>query len=57
MYQSFWLWLIVKNKKEKMMEHWKYKIGEITKTQSLEHKDRRFPSDRKKNYVRYSNFH
>ena len=57
LYQSFWLWLIVKNKKEKMMEHWKYKIGEVTKNHGLEHKDRRMPADRKKNYVRYSNFH
>jgi len=40
-----------------MMEHWRFRLGEVNKTQNGPHRDRRFPADRKKNYVRYSNFH
>jgi len=40
-----------------MMEHWRYRLGEVNKMHSGPHRDRRFPVDRKKNYVRYSNFH
>lgn len=43
--------------KERMIEHWHYRLGEITKRHGLHHRDRRFPADRKKCYVRYSNFH
>ena len=40
-----------------MIFHWRYRIGETNKTHGAPHSDRRFPVDRKKNYVRYSNFH
>lgn len=43
--------------KERMIEHWRYRLGETNKTHGAAHRDRRFPADRKKNYVRYSNFH
>lgn len=43
--------------KERMIEHWRYRLGEVNKSHSAPHRDRRFPVDRKKNYVRYSNFH
>lgn len=43
--------------KERMCEKWRYSIGEVNKMHSAQHNDRRFPVDRKKNYVRYSNFH
>ena len=43
--------------KERMIEHWRYRLGETNKTHGAPHRDRRFPVDRKKNYVRYSNFH
>ncbi len=51
------MYTLLKNKKERMIEHWYFKIGEITKTQGLRHSNVRFPADRKKNYVRYSNLH
>ena len=57
LYQSFLLWVLVKNKKEKMIEHWKYKIGETNRNHNAGHKDRRMPINKIKNYVRYSNFH
>ena len=57
LYASFLLWVMVKNKKEKMIEHWRYRIGETNKTHGLANRDRRFPTNRIKNYVRYSNFH
>ena len=40
-----------------MIEHWRYRLGETNRIHDSGHKDRRFPADRKKNYVRYSNFH
>lgn len=40
-----------------MTFHWRYRIGETNKTHGPAHADRRHPVDRKKNYVRYSNFH
>ena len=40
-----------------MIGHWRYKLGEMNKTHGKLNRDRRFPADRKKNYVRYSNFH
>jgi len=43
--------------KELMIAHWRYMIGETNKSHGPAHRDRRFPADRKKNYVRYSNFH
>merc|ERR1712086_1229216 len=46
-----------KNKKEKMIDHWRYRIGETNKSHGAGHRDRRFPVNRIKNYVRYSNFH
>ena len=57
LYQSFLLYTLVKNKKEKMIENWRWHIGETNNTHPNPVRDRRFPADRKKNYVRYSNFH
>jgi hypothetical protein len=37
--------------------NWRWHIGEINKTHAGTVSDRRHPADRKKNYVRYSNFH
>merc|ERR1711862_412281 len=48
---------MVKNKKERMIDHWRYRIGESNKTHGTLNRDRRFPANRIKNYVRYSNFH
>ena len=57
LYQSFVLYLLTKQKKEGMIANWKWHIGETNRYYDADHKDRRFPADRKKNYVRYSNFH
>ena len=57
LYQSFIVYVMVKNKKEKMIESWRWHLGETNAEQPLGSRDRRFPADRKKNYVRYSNFH
>ena len=43
--------------KERMIFKWRYSMGEMNREQNPPQKDRRFPADRKKNYVRYSNFH
>ena len=56
-WSSFLLYVMIKNKKEKMIEHWRYRIGETDKTHGLQNRDRRLPTNRIKNYVRYSNFH
>eukprot|EP00356_Strombidium_inclinatum_P002192 CAMPEP_0170480814 /NCGR_PEP_ID=MMETSP0208-20121228/1502_1 /TAXON_ID=197538 /ORGANISM="Strombidium inclinatum, Strain S3" /LENGTH=209 /DNA_ID=CAMNT_0010753411 /DNA_START=12 /DNA_END=641 /DNA_ORIENTATION=+ len=57
LYQSFILYLVTKMKKESMIGKWKWHIGETNAFYDSPHTDRRFPADRKKNYVRYSNFH
>ena len=57
LWSSFLLYVMIKNKKEKMIEHWRYRIGETDKTHGQLNRDRRFPANRIKNYVRYSNFH
>ena len=57
LYQSFVLYLLTKQKKEGMIAKWKWHIGEVNKHYDSPHSYRRFPADRKKNYVRYSNFH
>jgi hypothetical protein len=57
LYSSFTVFVVIKNKKEKMMEHWRHSIGEINKAHGAIHNDQRMPADHKKNYVRYSNFH
>ena len=57
LYQSFLLYLVVKNKKEKMIQQWRWVNGDSNKQYDPPHRDRRMPADRKKNYVRYSNFH
>ena len=48
---------MTKMKKENMMNKWRWHIGENNKHYDGPHSDRRFPADRKKNYVRYSNLH
>lgn len=55
LYSSFVLWALVKNRKERMCEHWRHMIGETNDKHGPAHKDRRFPVDRKKNYLKYSN--
>lgn len=57
LYFSFTIYTLIKNRKERMMEHWFYKLGEISDTTEAKHSNVRFPADRKKNYVRYSNLH
>ena len=57
LYQSFVLYLLTKKKKEGMIGKWRWHIGEINQFHGLEHSNIRFPADRKKNYVRYGNFH
>lgn len=47
----------VRASKEGMLGKWRFVIGERNREQDAPHRDRRMPSDRKKNYVRYSNFH
>lgn len=54
---TFVLYSITKMRKERMIEHWRYRIGETNKWHESGHRDRRFPVNRIKNYVRYSNFH
>merc|ERR1711990_160319 len=57
LYSSFVLWALVKNQKEKMIENWRHRIGETNDKHTMQHKDRRFPNDRKKNYLKYSNIY
>lgn len=40
-----------------MIAKWRWHIGENNKHYDSSHSDRRFPVDRHKNYVRYTNFH
>ena len=40
-----------------MCEHWRWHLGETNASHPAAVRDRRMPADRKKNYVRYSNFH
>ena len=54
---SFMLYTSQKNRKERMIEHWRYRIGETNKFHANGHRDRRFPVNRVKNYIRYSNPH
>mmetsp|Transcript_2107 Transcript_2107/g.1432 ORF Transcript_2107/g.1432 Transcript_2107/m.1432 type:complete len:235 (+) Transcript_2107:37-741(+) len=57
LYQSFLLYVMIKNQKEKMIQHWRYRIGENNQSHDGPHRDRRMPANRHKNYLRYSNFH
>jgi len=57
LYSSFVLWALVKNQKERMCENWRHRIGETNDKHGPAHKDRRFPNDRKKNYLKYSNLY
>ena len=47
----------VKQKKEGMVEKWMHSMGMLTSTYGLPNQGQRFPADRHKNYIRYSNFH
>ena len=40
-----------------MIENWRHRIGETNALHGPQHKDRRFPVDRKKNYLKYSNLY
>ena len=57
LYSSFLLWVAAKNKKERYVEHFRWRIGQVDKHHGQLTPDRRFPANRIKNYVRYSNFH
>ena len=57
LYQSFMLYLLTKMKKDAMINKWKWHIGDSNRFYDKEHSDRRFPVDRHKNYVRYTNPH
>ena len=56
LYQSFYLYLLTKTKKDNQIAKYYWSIGEITKQYGAPN-SLRMPADRKKNYVRYSNFH
>ena len=56
LYQSFALYLLTKKKKENMIAKYYWHTGEINKYYGAPNQ-LRMPADRKKNYVRYSNFH
>ena len=56
-YCTWVTWMMGKNMKENMIAHYYVRVGEVTATQDPPHSDTHFPADRKKNYVRYSNFH
>ena len=56
LYQSFALYLLTKNKKQNMIAKYYWHNGEINKYYGQPNQ-LRMPADRKKNYVRYSNFH
>lgn len=57
LYCSFVAWAGVRGKKRSMIEFWMHSIGETNKSQGMERESQRFPADRHKNYIRYSNFH
>ena len=46
LYQSFVLYLLTKLKKERMMDKWRWHIGENNKHYDGPHSDRRFPANR-----------
>ena len=50
-------YMLVKNQKEKMCAHYRYRVGDTNDFHGPAHSDRRFPANRHKNYLRYSNFH
>ena len=56
LYQSFALYLLTKKKKENMIMKYMWHAGEANKFYGVPN-ELRMPADRKKNYVRYSNFH
>uniref|UniRef100_A0A7S3CUC5 Uncharacterized protein n=1 Tax=Strombidium rassoulzadegani TaxID=1082188 RepID=A0A7S3CUC5_9SPIT len=57
LYQSFALYMLTKNKKEGMIHKWYWHIGMVNHYYGAPKSRYFFPADRKKNYVRYSNFH
>ena len=57
LFSSFLLYVGQKNRKERMCEHWRYRVGDTNKWHAAAHRDRRFPVNRVKNYIRYSNPH
>ena len=56
LYQSFYVWIVCKTQKESKMGRWLWAVGELDTNVGIPHEDA-MPADRKKNYVRYSNFH
>lgn len=56
LYQSFALYLLTKKKKENMIAKYLWHTGDMNKYYGAPNQ-LRMPADRKKNYVRYSNFH
>ena len=56
LYSTFYNWLLTRGTKRAMAAKWMWSIGLITQEHGLPNEPR-MPVDRKKNYVRYSNFH
>jgi hypothetical protein len=56
LYSSFALYMLTKNKKENMIMKYLWHSGQTNKAYGAPN-ELRMPADRKKNYVRYSNFH
>jgi hypothetical protein len=57
LYQSFALYLLTKKKKEAMIAKWTWHVGESNNSYDGARTEKKFPLNRKKNYLRYSNFH
>ena len=57
LYQSFALYLVTKIKKDSMIHKWYWHTGMVNHYYDSPNSKYLFPADRKKNYVRYSNFH
>ena len=56
LYSSFSLYLLTKLQKENMLTKFLYSTGDVNQFYGLPN-ELRMPADRKKNYLRYSNFH
>ena len=54
---TFFSYLHMKNTKEELINKWRFAVGEMDQFHMPSHDSVRYPSERKKNYIRYSNFH
>ena len=57
LYFNFVTYAAIKNQKEGAIKYFLYSIGEYSHSQDSIRVPNRFPADRHKNYIRYSNFH